>query len=40
MCSMAVAEGLPAAGLVLLAYPLHPPKQPERLRRLLDLVIL
>ena len=23
---------LPAAGLVLLAYPLHPPKQPDRLR--------
>ena len=32
MCSMAVAEGLPAAGLVLLAYPLHPPGRPERLR--------
>ena len=27
MCSMAVAEGLPAAGLVLLSYPLHPPGQ-------------
>ncbi len=25
MCSMAVADGLPAAGLVLIAYPLHPP---------------
>jgi len=25
MCSMAVAAGLPAAGLVLLSYPLHPP---------------
>lgn len=32
MCSMAVAEGLPAAGLVLVAYPLHPPGKPERLR--------
>lgn len=32
MCSMAVADGLPAAGLVLLSYPLHPPGKPERLR--------
>lgn len=32
MCSMAVAEGLPAAGLVLVAYPLHPPGKPENLR--------
>lgn len=32
MCSMAVAEGLPARGLVLLSYPLHPPGKPERLR--------
>lgn len=32
MCSLAVAEGLPAAALVLLAYPLHPPGRPERLR--------
>ena len=32
MCSMAVAEGLGAAGLVLLSYPLHPPGRPERLR--------
>ncbi|MBW3627050.1 MAG: dienelactone hydrolase [Actinobacteria bacterium] len=32
MCSMAVAEGLPAAGLVLVSYPLHPPGQPDRLR--------
>jgi predicted alpha/beta-hydrolase family hydrolase len=32
MCSMAVAEGLPAAGLVLLAYPLHPPGRPADLR--------
>jgi uncharacterized protein len=31
-CSMAVAEGLPAAGLVLLSYPLHPPGKPENLR--------
>ncbi len=32
MCSMAVAEGLPAAGLVLISYPLHPPGRPEKLR--------
>ena len=32
MCSMAVAEGLPAAGLILLSYPLHPPGKPEQLR--------
>ncbi|WP_125773151.1 alpha/beta family hydrolase [Antribacter gilvus] len=32
MCSLAVAEGLPAAGLVLLSYPLHPPGRPEKLR--------
>jgi hypothetical protein len=32
MCSMAVADGLPAAGLVLIAYPLHPPGKPENLR--------
>lgn len=32
MCSMAVAEGLPAAGLVLIAYPLHPPGRPDRRR--------
>lgn len=32
MCSMAIAGGLPAAGLVLLSYPLHPPGKPERLR--------
>ncbi len=32
MCSLAVAEGLPAAGLVLLSYPLHPPGQPAKLR--------
>ena len=32
VCSMAVAADAPAAGLVLLSYPLHPPKRPERLR--------
>lgn len=32
MCSMAVAEGLPAAGLVLVSYPLHPPGRPEKMR--------
>jgi len=32
MCSMAVADGLPAAGLVLIAYPLHPPGKPDKLR--------
>ncbi len=32
MCSMAVAEGWSAAGLVLLSYPLHPPGKPDRLR--------
>ena len=32
VCSMAVAQGAPAAGLVLLSYPLHPPERPERLR--------
>lgn len=31
-CSVAVAEGLGAAGLVLLSYPLHPPGKPENLR--------
>ena len=29
---MAVAEGLPAVGLVLVCYPLHPPKKPQNLR--------
>ena len=29
---MAVAEGMPAAGLVFLGYPLHPPGKPERIR--------
>jgi hypothetical protein len=32
MCSMAVAQGLPALGLVLISYPLHPPGRPEKLR--------
>lgn len=32
MASMAVAEGMEAAGLVFLGYPLHPPAKPERLR--------
>ncbi len=30
--SIAVAEGLESAGLVLLSYPLHPPGKPEKLR--------
>jgi predicted alpha/beta-hydrolase family hydrolase len=32
MCSMAVAEGLPARALMLIAYPLHPPGKPDRPR--------
>jgi len=32
MCSMAAAEGLRVAGVVLVAYPLHPPGKPEKLR--------
>lgn len=32
ICSMAVAEGMPAAGLLLLSYPLHPPGKPDKLR--------
>lgn len=38
MCSMVVAggsdigEAMPAAGLVLISYPLHPPGKPEKLR--------
>jgi predicted alpha/beta-hydrolase family hydrolase len=32
MCSMAVADGLPAAALVLLSYPLHPPGRADKLR--------
>lgn len=31
-CSVAHAEGLAAASLVLLSYPLHPPGKPEKLR--------
>jgi predicted alpha/beta-hydrolase family hydrolase len=29
---MAVADGMPAAALVFLAYPLHPPGRPDRIR--------
>ena len=32
MASMAVAEGMEAAGLVYLGYPLHPPGKPDKLR--------
>lgn len=32
ICSEAVAAGLPAAGLVLISYPLHPPGRPDRPR--------
>jgi len=32
MASMAVAEGMPAAGLVFLGYPLHPPGRPDKAR--------
>ena len=32
MCSMAVAEGMPAAALVLISYPLHPPGKPDQKR--------
>jgi len=32
MCSIAVAEGVHAAGLALISYPLHPPGRPDRLR--------
>jgi predicted alpha/beta-hydrolase family hydrolase len=32
MCSMAVAEGLPAAALVLVSYPLHPTGKPDQRR--------
>jgi hypothetical protein len=32
MCSMAVADGLEVAALVLVSYPLHPPGRPDRLR--------
>ena len=32
MASVAVSEGVPAAGLVFLGYPLHPPGKPDRVR--------
>jgi len=32
MCSMAAAQGLRVAALVLISYPLHPARTPERLR--------
>lgn len=32
MCSIAVADGLPAVALVLISYPLHPPGKPDKLR--------
>lgn len=32
MASMAVADGLDVAGLLLLSYPLHPPGRPDTLR--------
>jgi uncharacterized protein len=32
IASMAVADGMDAAGLVFLGYPLHPPGRPERIR--------
>jgi hypothetical protein len=32
MCFMGVAEGLPAAALVLVSYPLHPPGRPDKPR--------
>lgn len=32
MCSMAVADGMAAAALVLVSYPLHPPGKPDRMR--------
>ncbi len=32
VASMAAAEGLDLAGLVLLSYPLHPPGKPDKLR--------
>jgi predicted alpha/beta-hydrolase family hydrolase len=32
ICSIAVAEGLAAAALVLISYPLHPPGKPDNLR--------
>jgi uncharacterized protein len=32
ICSMAAAEGVDAAGLVLISYPLHPPGRSDKLR--------
>ena len=32
IASIAVADGMPASGLVFLGYPLHPPGKPERVR--------
>jgi len=32
MASMAVADGMPATGLIHLGYPLHPPGRPEKAR--------
>jgi len=32
MCSLAAAEGLDVAALVLVSYPVHPPGKPDRLR--------
>ena len=32
ICSLAVADGLPALGLVLVSYPLHPPGKRDQLR--------
>ena len=32
IASMAVADGMPADGLMFLAYPLHPPGRPDRIR--------
>lgn len=32
MASMAVAEGMPASGLIYLGYPLHPPGKQEKMR--------
>ena len=32
MTSIAVAEGAPVSGLVLISYPLHPPGKPEKMR--------
>jgi predicted alpha/beta-hydrolase family hydrolase len=32
IASMCVADGMPAAGIVFLGYPLHPPGKPDRIR--------